>query len=60
MSKYGPAEVEALRKRLGLTQEAFARAVDVTVSTVNRWERGHARPSKLAEKQLYALAATAG
>ena len=50
-------EIRELRKRLGLTQEEFAHAVAVTFSTVNRWENGHAKPSKLARRAIGALAA---
>lgn len=50
-------EIRALRKRLGLTQEEFAHAVAVTFSTVNRWENGHAKPSKLARRAIETLAA---
>lgn len=38
--------VRIVRKRLGLTQEQFARMLDITVSTVNRWENGHSDPNK--------------
>ena len=51
------SEIRDLRKRLGLTQEEFAHAVAVTFSTVNRWENGHAKPSKLARRAIEALAA---
>ncbi len=48
-------EIRNLRKQLGLTQEEFAHAVAVTFSTVNRWENGHAKPSKLARRAIEAL-----
>src|SRR5439155_24577766 len=50
------SEIRELRKRLGMTQEEFAHAVAVTFSTVNRWENGHAKPSKLARRAIEALA----
>lgn len=53
-------EIRELRKRLGLTQEEFAHAVAVTFSTVNRWENGHAKPSKLARRAIESLAAMKG
>ena len=40
--------IRDLRHKLGMTQEEFARTIHVTVSTVNRWENGHASPSRLA------------
>ena len=48
--------IRELRLRLGMTQEEFAHAVAVTFSTVNRWENGHAKPSKLARRAIEALA----
>lgn len=48
--------IRELRTRIGLTQEEFAHAISVTVSTVNRWENGHAKPSKLAWRAIQALA----
>jgi len=48
--------IRDLRIRLGMTQEEFAHAVSVTFSTVNRWENGHAKPSKLARRSIEALA----
>lgn len=50
-----PAEIKALRQRLGLTQEEFARKLGVSFPTVNRWERGHFNPSRLAEARLEQL-----
>jgi len=51
------ATIAALRRRLNMTQEEFAHAVGVTVSTVNRWENGHIEPSRLARKAMEDLAA---
>jgi DNA-binding transcriptional regulator YiaG len=48
--------IRELRIKLGMTQEEFAHAVAVTFSTVNRWENGHAKPSKLARRAIEALA----
>jgi putative transcriptional regulator len=48
------------RRRIGLTQEGLAQALNVTFSTVSRWENGHVRPSKLAWKALEQLAASRG
>ncbi len=49
-------EIKELRKRLGWTQEKMAEKLDVAVSTVNRWEKNRARPSRLALRQLDRLA----
>ncbi len=50
------ALVTELRRRLNMTQEEFAHAIGVTVSTVNRWENGHIAPSRLARRAMEALA----
>ena len=56
----GQNPVRELRSQLGLTQEEFAHAIAVTVSTVNRWENGHANPSKLAWRAIQSLARKRG
>lgn len=44
--------VRDLRRRLGMTQEELAHALGITVGTVNRWENGRFRPSKLARATI--------
>lgn len=36
----------------GITQEQFARELNVSFSTINRWENGHTTPSRLAKMRL--------
>ena len=56
INKENPAEVvTGLRRAIGLTQEQFAAKIGVTVSTVNRWEKGRSKPQPLAMKQINAL-----
>ena len=59
-----PADAASLirgwRHRVGETQEGLAQALNVTFSTVSRWENGHVRPSKLAWRALQQLAAERG
>ena len=52
--------VRDLRSRLGMTQEDFARALGITVSTVCRWEKGRARPSTLAAASMNRMAGVRG
>ena len=47
--------IKKLRTRMGLTQEQFAAKVGVTFATVNRWEAGKAKPSRLAMNRLEEL-----
>lgn len=42
--------VKAVRKQLGLSQQSLADALNMSFSTINRWENGHVVPSKLAQK----------
>lgn len=44
-----------IRLSMQLTQEQFAMVIGVTFPTVNRWENGHTKPSKLAVHQIEAL-----
>ncbi len=53
---HSPESIKALRQSRGETQEQFAARVGVTYSTVNRWERGHAKPSRHTARLLDALA----
>jgi DNA-binding transcriptional regulator YiaG len=47
--------VTVLRRQLALSQEDLARQLGVSFATVNRWERGHSKPSRLARAQLIAF-----
>ena len=42
--------VKAVRKQLGLSQQLLADALNMSFSTINRWENRHVVPSKLAQK----------
>lgn len=44
-----------IRGQLTMSQEDLARQLGVSYATVNRWENGHSRPSKLAVAQLNAF-----
>ena len=41
-----------LRRQLALSREDLARELGVSYATVNRWENGLSKPSKLARAQL--------
>lgn len=57
IDKQPGSPISQLRRRLNMTQEEFAHAIGVTVSTVNRWENGHIEPSRLARRAMEGLAA---
>lgn len=44
--------IKQLRQEMKLTQEEFAHLCGVVFSTVNRWEKGHTRPSPMALKLI--------
>jgi len=50
-----PALVKEVRRQLSISQEDLARELGVSYATVNRWENGQAKPSKLARAQLDAF-----
>lgn len=45
-------KVKELRKRRGWTQEELAQEIDVSLSTVQRWERQGGEPTRLARREL--------
>lgn len=55
-----PEEVTEIRSKLGVTQEKFAQMLGTTVSTVNKWENGKAKPSRMSIKELKELGARSG
>lgn len=44
--------VREIRQQLGITQEQFARELNISFSTINRWENAHTVPSRLAKMRL--------
>lgn len=49
-----PEKIKQIRQRQLLTQEAFAKELNVSFSTVNRWEGGKAKPNLNAMKNIKA------
>lgn len=45
--------VICVRKNMGLSQKQLALAINVSYSTINRWENGHVVPSNLAVKSFF-------
>jgi len=44
--------LKKIRKELNITQEQFARDLNVSFSTLNRWKNSHTAPSRLARMRL--------
>ncbi len=55
---YVPAEldVRAIRRKIGLSQEAFASAFGFTSSQIKQWEQGRHRPLGAARAYLLVIA----
>ena len=46
---------QAVRKKLAMTQEEFARALRIPVATLRNWEQGRVRPEPAARSLLLAV-----
>ena len=53
-------KVKELRQLMGWTQEDLARETGVSLSTIQRWEKQGAKPSRLARRELEKLFRRAG
>ena len=50
-----PAEIQAIRERLGPTQTEFARLTGIGEATISRWERGRILPNRAMDRYLRLL-----
>lgn len=50
-----PLRIKLIRERLGLTQAQLAERISVSFATVNRWENGQTKPTRLAWQQVISL-----
>jgi len=48
-------DIRQLRERLGLSRDALARKLGVSVKTIYLWEKGKAKPSPMAQQRLEEL-----
>lgn len=49
------SRIKSIRQQLDLSQEELAQKLGVSFTSVNRWENGQTKPSKLARRQIEAL-----
>lgn len=49
---YSPADIKALRERFNVSQPVFARYLNTTESTVQKWESGKNPPGGVTLKML--------
>ena len=56
--QYIAEELKKLRQQQGWSQEYLARTLGVSFATVNRWENGKTKPSRLAQEKIKQVAYT--
>lgn len=47
--------IKQIRQYTGLSQAEMANKIGVRFATINRWENGHSRPTRLAQEELCSL-----
>lgn len=47
-----PETIKLTRQKLLMSQEIFAKEINVSVATINRWENGRSKPNLLAMKSI--------
>jgi transcriptional regulator with XRE-family HTH domain len=52
--------LKTIRKELNISQEQLARDLNISFTTINRWENGRSVPSRLARMRLSEYCATKG
>ena len=55
-----PIIIKKTRQKAFMSQEAFAKELKVSVSTINRWETGKSKPNLTAMKEMKAFCLTHG
>ena len=57
VKEFTPAKIKRLRQKLQVSQPVFAKYLNISPSTVQKWERGMKNPSGAALKLLNIVAA---
>ncbi|KKC47753.1 XRE family transcriptional regulator [Paenibacillus sp. D9] len=52
--------IKTVRKELNISQEQLARDLNISFTTINRWENGRSVPSRLARMRLSEYCTTKG
>lgn len=47
-----PETIKLTRQKLLMSQEIFAKEINVSVATINRWENGRSKPNLVAMKSI--------
>ena len=54
---FTPAQIKALRRRVGMSQAIFARRFNLSLDTLKGWEQGKRRPDAAASNYLRVIEA---
>lgn len=52
VNEFSPKKITFLRKKFKLSQAAFASVFNISVSTVQKWEKGYKKPAGASMKLL--------
>ena len=52
IQEYNSEKIVSIRKKYHLSQAALASIFNISLSTVQKWEQGHKKPSSAAKKLL--------
>lgn len=52
--------LKLIRKELNISQEQLARELNISYTTINRWENSHRTPSRLAKMRLLEFCVSQG
>ena len=52
VKEYSPERIVSLRRRFKLSQAALASVFNISLSTVQKWEQGHKKPTGASRKLL--------
>lgn len=44
--------IKAIRKEINMSQEQFARDLNISFTTINRWENKRSKPSRMARMRI--------
>lgn len=49
------ATVKMVREKMNMSQENLARALNIGIATINRWDNGKTHPNKMAKRVFISL-----
>jgi len=53
--EYSPEKIKSIREKLRISQAALAMILNISISTVQKWEQGNKKPAGSSRKLLYII-----